>query len=170
MRLLPYTLWISACSPAKRPGNGSRVNVVWNTALWVCLSGLLDDTLRPKDLLCGALIHFHRYSDVCKWSSYSTFFVVLSRAPSCQLQLSIAVCLPWLPFRSNLTSFIVYRSASILKFSLWLPSIVQLQCAGYNYSLSPTFFGRPLQPCGEGRGGVNGVRGPEGFRILIVRI
>lgn len=91
------------------------------------------------------------------------FFVVLSRAPLCQLQLSLAVCLPLLLFRSNLTSFIVYRSAYILKFSLWLPSIVQLHCAGYNYSLSPTFFGRPLQPWGGGRGGGNGVRGPKAF-------
>lgn len=33
MQLLPSTLWVSACSPAKRPENGSTVNVVWNTTL-----------------------------------------------------------------------------------------------------------------------------------------
>lgn len=164
-QLLPSTLYVSACGPAKRLGKRSRVHVVW-----VCLSDPLDDTLRPRDLFCGVLLHFHHYSDVCKWSSYSTFIVMLSRAPLCQRQRSLAVCLPLLPFRSNLTYCIVYRSVYILKFSLWLPSIVQLHCAGYNCSLSPTFFGRPLQPRGGGRGGGNGVRGPRGFGFLSVRI
>lgn len=126
--------------------------------------------LRPRDLFCGVLLHFHHYSDVSKWSSYSTFIVMLSRAPLCQRQYSLAVYLPLLPFCSNLTYCIVYRSVYILKFSLWLPSIVQLHCAGYNYALSPTFFGRPLQPRGGGRGGGNGVSGPRGFGFLSVRI
>ncbi len=66
----------SACSPAKRLVKLNRVHVVW-----VCLSDPLDDTLRPWNLFCGELLHFHRYSDVCKWSSYPTFIVMLSRTP-----------------------------------------------------------------------------------------
>ncbi len=75
-QLLPSTLYVSACSPAKRLGKLNRVHVVW-----VCLSDPLDDTLRPRNLFCGELLHFHRYSDVCKWSSYPTFIVMLSRTP-----------------------------------------------------------------------------------------
>lgn len=98
------------------------------------------------------------------------FFFVFSRAPLCQRQCSLTVCLPLLLFRSNLTSCIVYRSVYIQKFSLWLPSIVQLHYAGYNNSLSHTFFGRPFQPQGGGRGGGNGVRGPKGFGFLSEKI
>lgn len=93
------------------------------------------------------------------------FLLWFSRAPLCQLQLSLTVRLSLLPFHSNLTSFIVYRSAYILKFSPWLSSIVQLHCAGYNYSPSPTFFGRLLQPWGGGRGGGNGVRGAQRLSV-----
>lgn len=108
-QLLPSILYVSACSPAKRLGKRSRVHVVW-----VCLSDPLDDTLRPRDLFCGVLLHFHHYSDVCKWSSYSTFIVMLSRAPLCQRQRSLAVCLPLLPFRSNLTLYLYSQIFSLI--------------------------------------------------------
>lgn len=96
---------------------------------------------------------------------FTQLFLLCFRGHHCANSNLLTVCLSLLPFRSNLTSFIVYRSAYILKFSLWLPSIVQLHCAGYNYSPSPTFFGRLLQPWGGGRGGGNGVRGAQRLSV-----